>query len=480
MVDDKDSDNNDNKDRELEDIINKKLADQKESTSIPEQLSDNDKSEDLASESSEKKIEDPQDIEQEAPQDIEQEASQDIEQEVSQDIEQEAPQDIEQEVWQDIGQEAEAENQKESLTNQDATDEQEIIQPTEQPKFKISNYIGTIAAVIFMLLVMVLLYMKYSGDCSILGRPFQYTIGYIICPDQDNEISDDIQSEENNQVLRKEVKDPFQETQSVKSVKAQSEQDGEAVNQESTSLSSTESEFDSSQDDYVGDADPNSPQHIKEIYETPALLVAENKQKITSKLPSRVKSMGFRDGQIFNKDDILATLDCKEIELDLEIQREVYKEKAASLNNLKKLRELKSTSEYSVVKAQAEHGQSEKLIEKYEKQINDCVIKAEFDGKVISTDVTEGEYIYPGKEIMVVNNNKDLLVKAYIPVIWLDWLVIGTTFKMCIGEICHHGVVTRLGAEVDAISQTLDVFGRLLEHDDSLIAGLSGQINFDK
>ncbi len=220
-----------------------------------------------------------------------------------------------------------------------------------------------------------------------------------------------------------------------------------------------------------------------EVYETPALLVANNKLRITSLKSSVVKGLPFKDGQNFAKDDILVTFDCKELELDYAMQKAVVKERKARVDNLKKLQKLNSASEYSLVEAESLYEQASKYAEKMEYQIANCVIKANYAGKVISTQVTEDEYATAGQDVMTVTNNEDLLVKAYIQAGWLQWLKLGNKFKFCFSETndCFQGAVVRIGAEVDPTSQTIDIFGKLIDaKPEKLIPGLSAQVTFEK
>ena len=218
-------------------------------------------------------------------------------------------------------------------------------------------------------------------------------------------------------------------------------------------------------------------------FETPALLIANNKLTITSLKSSKVKALPFKDGQNFVKDDVLVMFDCKELELDYAIQKAVVKEKESALSNIKKLKSLNSTSDYSVVEAESMFEQASRLYEKMEYQLANCVIKADYAGKVISTQVTEAEYATAGQDVMTVTNNEDLLVKAYVQAGWLNWLKLGNKFKFCFNETneCFSGVIVRIGAEVDPTSQTIDIFGKLTDaKPERLIPGLSAQASFEK
>lgn len=380
-------------------------------------------------------------------------------------------------------------------------------------KTKLSEILGMFLAIGFILVIALTVYTKYSDSCGILGPTVEAYIAPVLCqkPEdksqidaesgtgQENQPSLDISSDDSSKTIEQLLADNTKQQTSqldakIDTVQADNAAQGisselasgvEALDSEdsklvytSTNTASTNGSINNAavQQDALSRSVPSSS-----AYETPALLVAENKLKITSLLPAKVKSIGFRDGQEFKKDDILIIFDCRGRELELAIEQEVLKDRQAALENYTKLKELKSTSEYSIVKAESEVAQTKKAIEKLEFQLSRCVIKADYSGKVIINNITETEFLQAGQEIMTVNNNDDLLVKAYIPVVWLDWLNIGTTFNLCMSKNkCYKGVVNRVGAEVDAISQTLDVFGKLTEKDDNLLAGLSGQVTFEK
>lgn len=383
------------------------------------------------------------------------------------------------------------------------SDDEPVQAIKKNKSFKLRELSGVLFAALFITFVILLVYMKYSNNCGLLGDTIEGLTGNYLC--EGKKIEQTEVDEKNSALTQQQQQDTALNTQGTDSGLQEKllDKDGveiiedpfaevEKKEQESAAQDIKpdvqESLTEQQQQDLAAtfDKQPDSlavqpPPPPKPVYETPALLISETKLKITNRQPVRIKSLGFKDGQEFKKSDILVTFDCKQIEYDLDIQKEILKERQASLDNLQKLKKLKSTSEYSVVKAESELGQTQKLIAKYEDQMSDCVIKADYSGKVVITSATEGEFLFAGKEIMTVVNNEDLLIKAYIPVDWLDWLQVGTLFKFCIDQNCYDGVVNRVGAEVDAISQTLDVFGRLQsENNDKLIPGLSGQITFDK
>lgn len=377
-------------------------------------------------------------------------------------------------------------------------------------KMYVSETLGVVFAVLFISIVSLLVYMKYSGSCGLLGVTVESYIGAYLCeaPEDSDNLGivnkDTDKQSENIQELDKKVS-PNESNESNESVELPStsmtndpaepvfsssaknagikNSDGTLNNKGSADSIQQENAMVSIDGEFIDPlTDPLMTVPEESKFETPALLVANNKLKITSLIQGKIKSIGFRDGESFKKGDILVLYDCKDFELDLALQKAVLKDNEANLRNLRDLYDLKSTSDYSIVQAEALLEQTQKLIEKLEFQISKCIIKAEYSGKVINTSITEYQYLTPGQEMMTVNNNEDLLVKAYVPVTWLDWLKEGSTFDLCFTDNdCFQGVVNRMGAEVDAISQTLDIFGKVTSGPNpKLIAGLSGQVTFDK
>ena len=65
---------------------------------------------------------------------------------------------------------------------------------------------------------------------------------------------------------------------------------------------------------------------------------------------------------------------------------------------------------------------------------------------------------------------------------WLAWLRTGQAFTLDLDETgrSHPGRITRLGAQIDPISQTLTVYGALTGTPAGLVAGMSGAARFPR
>ena len=87
----------------------------------------------------------------------------------------------------------------------------------------------------------------------------------------------------------------------------------------------------------------------------------------------------------------------------------------------------------------------------------------------------------PGKRLISIVSEQDPEIELIVPSTWLTWLARGTRFRFLIDETRteHIGVVTRLSASVDTVSQTIKVFARFESPASDILSGMSGTANFE-
>ena len=74
----------------------------------------------------------------------------------------------------------------------------------------------------------------------------------------------------------------------------------------------------------------------------------------------------------------------------------------------------------------------------------------------------------------------ELELDLIVPSNWLRWVNRGTTFIFSVDELGqeYKARVTRLGAKVDAVSQTIKLTGSFVVRPQSVLAGMSGTATF--
>ena len=107
-------------------------------------------------------------------------------------------------------------------------------------------------------------------------------------------------------------------------------------------------------------------------------------------------------------------------------------------------------------------------------RVNQCKIKAPYDGRVIELAVNEHERVPADKEILSILNDKNLEIELIVPSNWLNWLTVGEAFAFQVDETGKtlDAKVSKIGAVVDPVSQTIKLTGKF--DDQRLIDVLSG------
>jgi membrane fusion protein (multidrug efflux system) len=90
------------------------------------------------------------------------------------------------------------------------------------------------------------------------------------------------------------------------------------------------------------------------------------------------------------------------------------------------------------------------------------------------------ETVKPGDPLLKIVGTDNLEVSIQVPSHWLRWLKIGTPFFIHINEINQkvNAQIIRTDPEIESVSQTIKLTGRITEQNSELLPGMSGQAIF--
>ena len=211
-------------------------------------------------------------------------------------------------------------------------------------------------------------------------------------------------------------------------------------------------------------------------YESHAVLVAKHQATLSSEFPGKINSLSVKPSESFEPGDVLISFDCDLQKAELEkVEAELNSAKVA-YQSATKLDELQSISHLEVVQAKSHYYKALAEVSKLNTVVKACVIKAPFKGQVIETLVHIHETIKPGDPLLTIVDNSELTVRLFVPSDWLQWITPGTVFTVQFKELNHpfEATVTKIGAKVDAASQTVSLFAKLNNPEPQLIGGMSG------
>ncbi len=192
------------------------------------------------------------------------------------------------------------------------------------------------------------------------------------------------------------------------------------------------------------------------------------------------------EGQSLKQDDIIACLDKRVQEIQVEIAKQLasnssqifaaeqsYRKRLAIYNKLQKLTEsghasnseiIRAEMELSIAKAKYLSAQEEKAVretevKRAEIQLERRIIRAPFDGVVSTIHRKQGEFLSPLKpEIITLIQNDQLLANFAVPSTMVSQLTVGKQLdvEFMSGKVVK-GIVHSIGVVTDAQSGTIQV-----------------------
>lgn len=209
-----------------------------------------------------------------------------------------------------------------------------------------------------------------------------------------------------------------------------------------------------------------------------AVLVPRQVTVISSSQAGRIADIFVNHGETFKKGDLLIAYDCTDVEAEAEIariQKDLTKKKAEGTDKLFKLDII---SDIDRLGAQVEDRQASAKARAYDARMEDCRIRARFDGRVTNRLANPGEYTRTDRVLLEVASNDPLRAEFLLPSKWLRWVNIGAPVDITIGETekTYKAKIAGIHGEVDPVSQSIQMVAELDTYADPLLPGMSGQV----
>jgi len=201
---------------------------------------------------------------------------------------------------------------------------------------------------------------------------------------------------------------------------------------------------------------------------------------ISSEISAKINAIPFKSGVRFKKGDLLVGFNCSFYQADLASTEAIYQSKQHILKNNKELLALNAMSEIEVSISESEMKVARADRTMRAIRVGQCKIKAPYNGRVIEIAVNEHEIVSADKEILSILNDGELEIELIVPSNWLTWLSTGEAFTFLIDEtgMKLNAKVTKTGAVVDPVSQTIKLTGKFEEKLEGVLSGMSGTAQF--
>jgi membrane fusion protein, multidrug efflux system len=197
---------------------------------------------------------------------------------------------------------------------------------------------------------------------------------------------------------------------------------------------------------------------------------------ISTDLQTRVKKIGFQEGERFKKGELLVSFDCARQQAGLAATEAQQLEMQLTLDKYRVLQRVQAVGKNELEISEARVAKASAETQALRAQLLQCNLIAPFDGRVLELGLHEHETAQPGKPFIGIVSEGALEIDLIVPSDWARWVTTGFDFKFFVDETqsSHDVAVKRIGAAVDPISQTIKVVAIFKEPAAGVLPGMSG------
>jgi RND family efflux transporter MFP subunit len=202
---------------------------------------------------------------------------------------------------------------------------------------------------------------------------------------------------------------------------------------------------------------------------------------IAAEIGAKVSRIAVGEGGSFRAGQALVSLDCS---LQQAHQQKAKAALAAAEHTFtanQRLEQLRSIGKVELNVSESEVNKARAEVQLMAVSLSKCQVAAPFSGRVAEQKVREQQYVQPGQAMLDIIDDSVLELEFIIPSHWLTWVRTGTAFQVRIDETgkTYPAKVSRIGARVDPVSQSIKISAAIDGSYRELMAGMSGRVMMD-
>jgi RND family efflux transporter MFP subunit len=205
---------------------------------------------------------------------------------------------------------------------------------------------------------------------------------------------------------------------------------------------------------------------------------SRNRATLSSEFPAKIEAIPFRDGESFEKGDILIKFDCSLLMAQQEKARAVLDGARKKYASEKRLMTLQSGGQLELDLATAKMAEARAEVKAIQTKLEKCELQAPYTGRVVMQKAGESEFVQTGQAIIDIIETAYLEIEFIVPSHWIAKLKTDSPFLFKVGETqkSYAAKIVRPGGVVDPVSRTVTMIGRFDNIHPELIVGMSGYI----
>ena len=214
------------------------------------------------------------------------------------------------------------------------------------------------------------------------------------------------------------------------------------------------------------------------------LVKSVHQAALSSDLNTPITRIGFREGERFSKGAVLVTFDCGRQRFELAALQAQVKEMEVTVEASHYLTRngAGNRTEADIAKARLARARAEWSALEY--RLESCVIVAPFDGVVTELTINTHEIPQPSRPFLTISGYRDLEIEIIVPSRLLGMLADDAIISFVVDETrrSYGARIVRTGGAVDAVSQTMKIYGVFVDEAAGVLPGMSGtaHVNGDR
>ena len=209
-------------------------------------------------------------------------------------------------------------------------------------------------------------------------------------------------------------------------------------------------------------------------------VTARSTAVIATPMSGQLVEFPAADGDPVKADDVIARFNCAQQEAMLARAKAELTKRQDLLKTQQALKALNVYSKAEFATAQNDVGVATADVSVAQTAVENCAIKAPFDGRVAATSVRNHQFVQAGAPLLDIVDDRDLELEFIVHSLWLAWLKPGAAARVHVSETNqeYDARITRISGKVDAASQTIKIYGRIASDTSALLPGMSGTAQF--
>lgn len=211
-----------------------------------------------------------------------------------------------------------------------------------------------------------------------------------------------------------------------------------------------------------------------------AQLLPRRYTTLSSEVGAKLNRLPVPEGGRFKEGEVIIAFDCSIQEAQLQKAQAALGAANRTWEANKRLLELSAVGKLELDVSEADALKAKADLSAAAAYVSKCNIAAPFSGRVAEQKVRELQFVQPGQPLLDIIDDSVLELEFIVPSRWLSWLKTGHSFRVRIDETgkTYPAKVQRVGARVDAVSQSIKISAVIDGQFPELIAGMSGRASF--